>query len=157
MKKLAFITIFVLSLFSSITLAAPNRLPAVLFVLPGDNSYIASRAYNYFKDFYRGSTTWVDAQSVTNKQLTSYNCVIIIEETAGDYGVSYLVKKYIGNSYGLMSSSSGFNSQLPMTSMYTMKALDIALSLLKDIDPYFYVQLLESIEDHFEEYRRYER
>jgi hypothetical protein len=101
--------------------------------------YIDSRAFNYFKDFFRVSTTWVDNPFVTNKQLACYNCVIIIEENAGDYVVSYLIKKYIGNSRCIMSSSIDFNSQLPETSMFTMKALDIVLSLLKDIDPFFYV------------------
>ncbi len=142
MKKL-----YILSVALLLSVVAAQSQPDVLFLMPGETSFIASRVFNTFKEFYRGSSYWLDVAKATKEQIDSYSYVVVLEETVDNNGIAGLSQStYFGNSRGVKGRSYRYNSRFSQLSQYKLIALEYAFDLIKDLDPEYYEDMRKIFE-----------
>jgi predicted heme/steroid binding protein len=146
MKKLLFFCLLI-ALLTSIHSQAYN-LPKVLFILPGDQTYVASRTYNYFTQYYRGNAEWVLKSAYTKDMINRYDAIVSIDETVGRMGmVSVSVEIVYDGGQSFSSDGGRYNSNFSMNTMYNLQAMKHGMDLLKSFDPEVYNIINEEMKD----------
>lgn len=134
------IVLFLLILVSSNNLICQQN---VLFLLPGETSYVASRTYNLFKEMYIGSVYWIDLNKATSKDVENYSNIVKFEEFSENNLLTIKASFYLGNSTSTYTKR--FN--LLNNRNFRKYATELALEIMNELDPDYIKEIKEAVED----------
>ncbi len=148
----------VLTLVAMILLSIPSQSeakPYILFVLDDQHSFVASRAFNIFRDIYGEDTEWNIKEELAEEQIDSAPIVIYLSENKDSTNkVTPYYDLYTGEQHIRYEAEVIINPNLDWTDLYFQQAFGVVLQIFKDLNEAMDEPFCAGIEQLIESYSK---